>query len=587
MIKGFSDYMGAMHSLFNFEFMAAFRKLEPKVQRRVLPYLQSIYRRWYYATFIENIHFSPTNLAATVGYYCNEPPNTHIVAGAAPSAAKMEHVDMKVIHYSIESHPVVTDLKRLVKACSPHVDLCEEWCFSDAQAMKLAKKLSLCDPYYASFLLEIACKMGILTRMPSLYVQRAQVSQEAEAILGVSNGELLHQIVETAIRMASVGLQGAIHAPIPLFTEEGIRHLLLNPISTDEILDKAFSTLGYDLDLLPTAGVFADFDEFSEESDAAAELMSGIFVVGIMLDRLFFTPFGYFLRLIRPIYAMPMNIETEINNFVLALDLADDEFVAFFAPCTSYSLSELGLDLFRATPAPHVYFDSRTIISKDVVENAFVSGGGIQLFVYAARESIPVSELPNAVYTFCVYNVESPDVWFHIQIPKAFTLHHLYEEIIDFHYMEEGDAYSFFHGRTENPFVEYIGGHGGERGRKPGTKGGPKATDKLTNIPLMHLDFDHVGEMLLVVELPGSTPVRGKMPPDSEAFLHASDSFQGGLISGGKQKAQKYMVEWLGEAAPDAQTHYPQISKVSDAAQKMLDALEDGDDFINFDGFDF
>ena len=556
MTDAFTKYMQAMHSLFNDEFIDAYQELEPKIRRRVLPYLQSIYRRWYHSTFIDNIHFSPANIVSTIGYYCDASANTHIAATINPPFSKNKKVDMKVLSYSTEAHPIVADLRQLIKTCTPHIDLCEEWCFSDAQAIKIAKKLSLYDPYYASFLLEVACKLNLLTRMPSLYVQRVQVSPTASTMLTMPDAELLIQIVEAVIEMTAMGLQNTLPAPVSMFTEEGLRDLLLNPLTTDEILEQAFSALGYDLSVLSLPNVFNDPDDFSEEAEAAAELMSGIFVLGIMLDRLFFTPFGYFLRLIRPIYAVPFNIEVEIAQYAFAIDQLEDEFAAFFAPCTSYSLTELGLDLFQTEPTDRNYFDSRMVVPKEVLDAAFTSSIGIRIFIQAALESIPVSEMPNAIYTFCVYDIKEPEAWAHLQIPKALSLHHLYEEIIDAFYCDEGDTYSFFHGKIENPFVEYAGGIDSERLKKAGNgKRDAKAPKKDTNTPLALLDFGHVGEMLLVIN---------------------------GIIT------QKFTLEWLSESVPKPSEHYPQISKLSAAMQELLDALddEDDDDFLDFNAFD-
>ena len=543
MTDAFTSYMQSMHSMFSDEFIDIYKDLAPRVRRRVLPYLQSIYRRWYHSTFIENIHFSPANIAATVGHYCGTPVNTHIAAAITPPVSKLDKIDMKVLTYSTDAHPVVDDLREIIKACTPHMDLCEEWCFSDAQAIKIAKKLSLYDPYYASFLLEVAYKLDLLTKMPSLYVQRVQVSQTAHTILELPNAELLIQIIETAIEMTAAGLQTALPAPVPIFSEEGLRNLLLNPLITDDIFEQAFGALGYDLDILTFSNAFCDSEDFSEEAEAAAELMSGIFVLGVMLDRLFFTPFGYFLRLIRPIYAIPFNVEMEIAQYAFTLEQMDDEFAAFFSPCTSYSLTDLGLELLKTEPTDRNYFDSRMVIPEEAVAAAFTSPAAVQMFIQAAQEAIPVSEMPNSVYTFCVYEANDPDMWLHIQIPKVFTLHHLYEEVVDAFYTDEGD-YSFFHGKTENPFVEYIGG---ADKKINSAKRDAKQFKKYTNIPLAALDFEHVGEMLLVVNKPGSD-------------------------------TQKFVLEWLNEFAPKPAEHYPRISKLSDKAQEMTDFFDDGDD---------
>jgi len=558
-VNPFVNRMHAMHSIFNDDFMDIYQEIEPKARRRVLPYVQSIYRRWYHSTFIENIHFSPANIVDTIGNYCGTPAGTYIVAAIGASVSKVEKIDMKMLNYSLGAHPITADIKVLIDTCTPHIDLCEEWCFSDAQAIKVAKKLSLYDPYYASFLLEVACKLGLLTRMPSLYVQRMQVSQTANKILGLSNTELLQRIVDAVIEMTAVGLQNTLPATVPLFTEEGLRNLLANPLSTDEIFEQAFGALGYDLNLLSLSGIFSELDGFSDESESAAELMSGIFVLGVMLDRLFFTPFGYFLRLIRPIYSMPFNIEAEIAQYALAFDDMEDDFAAFFAPCTSYTLTELGLDLLEIEPTENNFFDSHMLLPPDVLDITFNSPERIRSFIQAARESIPLSEMPNAIYTFCVYETDDPDAWVHIQIPKMYTLHQLYEEILQAFYADEKNAYSFFHSKIENQFAEYTGGTEIERFKKLSNgRRNAKPFKKHTHVSLSMLDFRHIGHLLLVLTGAG---------------------------------VQKFTVEWLGESAPNPQEYYPKVSKLSAAAQELRDSFDDIDeeflDFFDPEDFEF
>jgi len=547
----FANYMQALHSMFNDDFITAYNELVPRARRQLLPYLHSIYRRWYYSTFIENIHFSPANITGTASHYCSISANTHTAPVISSPAARVENIDMKVLSYSVESHPIVADFRQLMAICTPHIDLCEEWCFSDAQAMKTAKKLSLHDPYYASFLLEVAGKMNILTRMPSLYVQRMQVSQTASSVLSLPDVDLLNKIVDTILVMTAIGLQNTLPAPIPLFSVEGVRNLLFNPQTTDDIFEQVFESLGYDLNILSLSGVLSELDNFSEEAEAAAELMSGIFVLGVMLDRLFFTPFGYFLRLIRPIYAVPFNIGEEVARYTCAYDEDDDDFAVFFAPCTSYTLTDLGLELFGVEPTEKNYFDSRRILPWEVLDATFISPAGVKSFVQGARESIPVSEMPHAIYTFCIYETNAPGAWAHIQVPKSTTLHLLYKEILDVFCVIESEIYSFFHGKTENPFTEYSCEIDIDKFKKSSSnKRNGKPFNKHSHIPLTMLDFEHIGHMLLVI-----------------------NNF----------KTQKFTLEWLGESAPNPKEHYPLISKHSAELQRKWDTIDDDDDDDFFD----
>jgi len=546
----FAKYVQSLHSLFNEEFMEAYNNLSQRIRRRVLPYLQSIHRRWYYSTLIDNIHFSPANIVDTIAYHCGEPQGTHITAAVLSPVSKMTGIDMKILSYSMDSHPVVADLRQLIKTCTPHVDLCEEWCFTDAQATKIAKKLTLFDPYYASFLLEVACKLELLARMPSLYVQRMQVTEKASSVLEQPDKELFRQITDIVIEMTAIGLQNTLPAPTPIFTKENLRNLLANPLTTDEIFEQAFGGLGFDLRELTLTDVVADTGDFTEESESMAEIMSGIFVLGVMLDRLFFTPFGHFLRIIRPIYSIPFEIDADISQYAYGFGDTEDDFAAFFAPCSSYTLTDIGLELFGIEPTEHNYLDSRTLLPPEVIEPGFSSAKELKSFVQAAQASIPISELPNAIYTFCITQKAQPSSWVHLQIPKSFTLHQLYEEIVEEFIADSGD-YSFYHGKTENPFTEYVGVEfaGSVELKKLGSgKRSTKQVKNHTRIPLGALDFEHVKDLLLVV-----------------------NTFEG---------KEAYALEWLNEFAPHPREHYPRTSEMSD------DILGIYDELLNFGDFD-
>ena len=546
----FTAHLQALHRLFSDDFMRIYQELEPKERKQVLPYLQTIYRKWYHSTLIENIYFSPANLANTIGFHHGMPQNMHMVAQILQPSTKLTQINMKLLDYNLDAHPIIDDLKYLIQFCSPHIDLCEEWCFSDSQARKVAKKLSMDDPFYATFLLDVAVKMEMLDRMPSLYVQRMQVSETADAALDQSAAELFRQIVDTVIELTSIGLQNSLPGPVSLFTEDGLRNLLHEPLHTDGIFENVFGKLGYDLDLLFDPVTMSNLDDYSEESEAASEMMSGIFILGVALDRLFFTPFGSFLRIIRPIYSIPFDMKNEISHFVNSIDSDNEDVSPFFAPCTSYMLSQLGLQLFGVEPTETNYFDSSMVLPPHLLNDpAFLSPFGMRLFINATRAAIPVSELPDSVYSFRVFRKDDPDAWVIIQMPKAASLHYLYEEIADIFCIYDDDDYSFFHAQTESPFVEYTGPGPGSK-RKP---------HKHTNIPLMELDFEHMNYMLLAIY---------------------------------KEETLKFSLQMLEETAPKPDVRYPITSEMSpEATEKYGDTYEDDEDedfgfedFINFMG---
>jgi hypothetical protein len=235
-------YIAILHSLFENSFLESYRVINKKKRRRILPYLQAIHRRWYYSTLAEHTPFSPANLAECIADYFKEAPNRYPVA-VLRTPAKVTGVDVRIVSYTIDDHPVVADMKLLVNYCTPHVDLYESGCFTDEQAVEVAELLSINDPHYASFLLELAIWMKMFTKLPSLYVQRMQPSKKCAEMLGQTNEEILRDIIDAAIQMTAFGLQNSIPMPEHIFTESFVRSLLHEPLETDEIFSRVFEVM--------------------------------------------------------------------------------------------------------------------------------------------------------------------------------------------------------------------------------------------------------------------------------------------------------------------------------------------------------
>lgn len=536
-----SAHLNALHGMFKEDLLSIFDDIDSPMLRKILPHAPAIFRRWYYSTLIENIHFSPANLVDTMCHFHGAPPGTHIVTEVS-TFTKMPQLQYKLLSYSMDAHPIVADLRRLVDLCTPHIDLCEEWCFSDVQAIKYAKKLSLRDPEYAAFLLDVICKMKILVRMPSLYVQRMHVSVDADEILALPNVELLRRITDAVVELAAEGLQSALPAPVPFFHPEHIRQLIVLPQTTDDILGQVFSSLGYNLDSLLRTEAFDPMDDLIEEAEQMAEIMSSIFFLGVMLDKLFFTPFGYFLKFVRPVYSIPFSIEDETEHFTDEIeDLEDGEIIsAFFAPCTSYTLTDLGAEFFGVEKTEENYLDTRFVLPPEILASgALVSPIGIRVFVDAAKAAVPLNERADTIYTFRVCAQQIPTLWINIQIQKTATLHMLFEEVMDAFYITDDLGYNFYHGATESPFTEYVGIPWLESQKKA------KYSKKHSHIMLTEIDFDHMAHMILVAAC-------------SDAVYNMRDI-----------NMQKFTLEWIDETAPEINVHYPYVSEASESMQQI------------------
>ncbi|MCL2455933.1 MAG: hypothetical protein FWD19_00115 [Defluviitaleaceae bacterium] len=530
--ENYKKYVTILHALFEKGFLAAYRESNTKKRRRLLPYLQAIHRRWFYSTLAEHTPFSPANLTECIAaHFCEQPDQYPVAVLRTPT--KVCAVDVKINAYTAENHPAVYDLQKLVKYCTPHVDLYESGCFTDEQALEAAEKLSINDPHYASFLLELAIWLKLLKKVPSLYVKRMLPAKNSDEFLRRPCEEILRDMIDAAIKLSVCGIRQSVPMPENIFSESFIRSLLTKPLETDEIFGRVFDILGYDIEEVLEISNKNPDEMPLDEDDFDMELLSGTFVMGIVLDRFFFTPFGHFLRLIRPLYGLPFGFSDEINGYVNVCEDPEEAFVAFFAPCSSYTLTDLGLKIFDVAPSEENYFDAAELNFEQMKDSIFVDENTLSTFVELAKYLSPLafeSGMCGGVYTFRVRLESDASCWIHLQIPDNYSLEELYEEIADNFQLKINGHFSFFHDKTENRFAEYPS-------IKRATKSKSPKTTACESI-LSDLDFEHMSQMILVVY--NQTAFLDREPPTI-----------------------RLQLELLHVKAPDFSEEYPFVSRMS------------------------
>jgi len=511
--------------------------MKPQMQKILNHFILALYRRWSNATFIDGLHFSPVNIMDAVLHYYKMQPDSYVVPDIS-TISSTSGVGFNVVCYTLDNHPAVEDMYEVLKFCTPKIDLCEEWCFSDKQAIKAAKLLSQNDPYYATYLLEMAIHIGLLRPMPSLYVQRMQLTEEGRNFRNLPKDEAFRLIVDATIKTTSIGLQSAFPAFIPLFSEDGIGDLLINPMSTEKIINHVFEALGMGLiDLMQNE---IDDEDFIDDLSNMSETESGIYVLGVMLDRFLFTPFGQFLRLIRPIYDTAFDIYSEISDYRYDDMREDDEFSAFFAPCTTFSLTPLGVSFFETSPQH--YLDTTKIIATEIFESGhFTTSEALHKFIEQLRTSIPPDKMPDSIYTFQVKAPEYPGREMTIEVNRSASLHSLVAYItrsfiLRTHTFADDDtlgqtpAYQLYHDKTPNPFAEYVCMETDNFVKQPPLQGKHRPK-KNTDMKLESLDFQYMSHMTLVINHP---PVGNNEP--TTATIE---------------------IEWIGESLLVKDTTYP------------------------------
>jgi len=212
-----------LHSLFEASFLEAYNKADKSTRNLAMPYLQSMYRRWFYAAIIEDSPMSPANLLDSICRHENL--STSLAPVAVPKEkTKLTGIEINFLEYSLDNHPVVEDLRILLDMCSPHIDLSEHETLFPDKAKEISDKQSLRDIQYTRFLMEIAVRLRLLKKIPSVGIVRYKT--DYTVLDNLSPIDLLHDIVEAALQLASRALQCLPMLPEGLFSVSYLRSLL-------------------------------------------------------------------------------------------------------------------------------------------------------------------------------------------------------------------------------------------------------------------------------------------------------------------------------------------------------------------------
>ena len=497
MTRTFEKYANTLHQVFEIDFMSAYTAQSTKKQDTVKPYLQVLFRRWLSSAFVPESLFSPGRLLKLAETKLNLPENTYYMVSLKPPTARGRRSSVKLVKYSLEDHPAVADLKKVVAECTPHIDLTEEWNFSEKQLMQIAKKLTIFDPFYVSYLLSIAAKVGILKRQPSLYVQRMGLAENAQEILDLPCQALLQKIFDASVDAAADSIRAFLPLPVSLFSHEGILELLANPLPSDYLFEEALKALGFDPEELRGIDATSSEEDIINAVENNMDMVSFVYSLGIILDRFLFTPFGWFLKAIDPEYLLPFKYAEDIMEYMLddSEDFEDEDLPNFLAPCSSFTLTGIGATLLGCPRPPHPMEAPFSDITEAILADSLESAPDF-LELVDTLEALYIEEHGEAQthygYEFAVSRLGSWSSEKHLVLDPGDTLQDLFEEIAEVFDLNESLPYRFYHGLEENPFVEYkyVGTPGQARGKLP---------RKHTLSPLSQIDFDHDANMLLVL----------------------------------------------------------------------------------------
>jgi hypothetical protein len=187
---------------------------------------------------------------------------------------------------------------------------------------------------------------------------------------------------------------------------------------------------------------------------------------------------------------LPFDFKQELHYFLESVAMDEDMAAAFFAPCSRYSFTRLGLQFFKVKETEQNYVNTQKQLPFPFLRDEILTKHDVlhSIPMWANQTSHPVFDAlkkSGLVYVFKVKNETDPSLWAYFEVPEECTLHRLYQETAVRFGLIRNDEYSFYHDETENPFTEYVSPKRLKRAKKT------------ADIPLNSLDFDHKKRLLM------------------------------------------------------------------------------------------
>ena len=524
--ESISKYLNVLEQYLTDRVKAVYNSLVPSDRRFMLSYLGAIHRRFNYSAFVADTLTSPAVIIKALLKQENE--NINLEPVLETQSQRFKSMKFKMLDFSLDNHPAVHDMRKVINFCTPQIKMMYPEALTYEQCIDLSKLLTFIDLDYASLLFELALQMNYLKKVTSINVIILEPSKNWYKDNELPNAEIFDKIVNELYKFSSSCLADIIPTAEQVMTPRYIKKLVENPGDVNNIIASLFKSMGFDEEDFREAIEMPNNENFDENSDSFRLFMSTV-SLGFSLDKYFFVPFGYFFRLIQPHYMSYFNVEEELHDVINSFGEFNTMDMALHLPCTVYALTDLGLQYLKIEKTNSNYFDPDNISIDNLKDGILSSSDNLREVVEA------VNGLESVYQELCIFTFKislNSKKWVRIEIAENQSLHDLYVLLPILFSFKDSGRYSFFMGKTEDLFNEYL---------SPKKQKASKAKSSL--ITLDNLDIIERPNLLLVVD--------GQAPPFS-----------------GEPSKIRLNIELISTGKPELIVNYPIVTNVSKALRE-------------------
>lgn len=330
-------------------FDKAYRELKGTGKGMIMEYISQLFKKWYYSALIEDTVLTP----ACINEYCGDIENVYPVLRCG-SSQRLGKLETENVVYSIDNHPICSDLRIIIKAFEGGIPL-DDNLYMSAEDIRKLKGISNSDKSYILYLVMLGTDMGYIEKMPSVGVNMFCTTRYADEIDEIYDDDLLYMLFIRAADIASSFLSDDFLGEDFYISSENIIDWLENPEPVDKIFEKAYGDIALEL---------AESFSIEDMSDVEKEITAKAYARGVFFDKWFLTPFCYYFRFIDMTYMYEFSYHDELTYFYNACainrEFEDESIIdsAIYSPCTLYKLSRLGAEFFETdynSSVPYVF----------------------------------------------------------------------------------------------------------------------------------------------------------------------------------------------------------------------------------------
>jgi hypothetical protein len=457
-------------------FNEIYREEDQTEQKILTQCVQQIFRKYYYSALDPESLFTPANITNTL---CERKFSCEWMAAPVLNVTvqgrKISRLDYRIIGFRTENHPMVKDWEQILYAAAAGIRMIDSGIPFPEEYQLLQNGLMLPDRHYINILCLAALNAGYLECVKTGKNLIGKTTPNAAELFDLPNEEKLRRLIEAMAGVCSTTL-AEIFPELQLeFTIDQLMGYLKKPKRFESLMLSIFAGEGIDMQDMNALALDEILTDIMQMDELEQESIAKLFMLGRVLDIYFFTPFGYYMQLIQPVYPEVYDFRHELDELLSDSDDFQEIRNRLFSGVAAYDLTAMGEKLLikgrkprREIAFPRDCGDAEML--RLVRESAdYLEDDGIDLQDFLLKMASPVKpalakknksakviDFPvrekektaetvlSDVYVFKVKCCYKKRIWRQIEIKGSQSLADLHQAILGCYELDPGHLYSFF-----------------------------------------------------------------------------------------------------------------------------------------------